>query len=112
MSTLGEERQSFTKDLARLYLFMISMGYRPMKGKDGMKHMKNSLHYEGLAEDIDLCDKDGNYLPKTEHHRQFGVYWKSLNPNNMWGGDWNGNGKVDPDDKDGNHYSRMWGGRK
>lgn len=83
---------------------MCSMGYHPAKGKDGMKHMEGSLHYEGLAEDVDLYDKDWNYISTTEGHAIFGAYWKSLNPNHAWGGDFK--------KKDGNHYSFAWNGKK
>jgi hypothetical protein len=101
MSELGDKRKSFTKYVSRLISFMISQGYQPMIGKDGLKHMKNSLHYEGLAVDIDLCDSKGNYI-SSAHPKMFGDYWKSLNPDCAWGGDFN----------DSNHYSIKFGGRK
>jgi len=31
---------------------MLANGYEPMLGKDGLKHKKNSLHYDGLSLDI------------------------------------------------------------
>lgn len=79
-----------------------------MMGKDGLKHMKGSLHYDGLAGDIDLT-KDGVYLDKTEDHRQFGLFWESLHPDCFWGG----NGlKEDGLKHDGNHYSVTYMGKK
>ena len=80
---------------------MIEDGYEPCLGKDGLKHMKNSLHFEGLAVDVDLF-KDGKYLITTEDHKVFGEFWKSLHSDCCWGGDFN----------DGNHYSVTFGGRK
>jgi len=104
MSELFDKRALFTVCVADLINFMIGKGYTPLLGKDGLKHMKNSLHYDGLAVDIDLI-KDGQYLPNTEDHKQFGEYWKSLDPDCCWGGDFKGN-------PDGNHYSIKYQGRK
>jgi hypothetical protein len=101
MSELFDKRSKFTVYLADLINFMLSKGYTPLHGKDGLKHMKNSLHYEGLAVDIDLF-KDGRYLVSTEDHRQFGEYWESLDSECAWGGRF----------KDGNHYSISFQGRK
>ena len=103
MSELGDKRKEFTRGLAQLLIEMISEGYEPMVGKDGLKHMKGSLHFEGLAIDIDLT-KDGNYLGKTEDHKHFGEFWKSLGSDFCWGGDFS--------KPDGNHYSVTYGGRK
>ncbi|MFA5340298.1 MAG: M15 family peptidase [Clostridia bacterium] len=101
MSELGDKRKKFTIYVADLINFMLSKGYQPMLGKDGLKHMKGSLHYEGLAVDIDLT-KDGVYLTNTDDHKQFGEYWESLDPLCAWGGRF----------KDGNHYSVTYMGKK
>jgi hypothetical protein len=85
--------------LPRLIDKMIEDGYEPMHGKDGLKHRPNSLHYDGLAVDIDLT-KDGVYLADTKDHEPFGVFWESL------GGSWGGRFS------DGNHYSLEYQGRK
>jgi hypothetical protein len=108
MSELGNKRQLFTRCTVALLTKMIADGYAPMIGKDGLKHMKNSLHYDGLAIDIDLT-KDGVYLSSSEDHKVFGVFWESLHPDCYWGG----NGpKKDGLKDDGNHYSVTMGGRK
>ena len=101
MSELGDRRRLFTRCLCYLLSEMLSKGYGPMLGKDGLKHMANSLHYEGLAVDIDLT-KNGVYLADTKDHEQFGVFWEGLDPLCVWGGRF----------KDGNHYSITFGGRK
>ena len=101
MSDLGDRRKLFTKCLAKLLNKMLDDGYEPMTGKDGQKHQILSLHFEGLAVDIDLT-KNGVYLDKTEDHLLFGVFWESLNPLCAWGGRF----------EDGNHYSIIYGGRK
>ena len=108
MSELGRLRRLHTRCVAKLLDKMFEQGYEPMLGRDGMSHRLGSLHYDGLATDIDLT-KDGKYLNKTEDHYQFGVFWESLDPLCFWGG----NGpKKDGLKHDGNHYSVTYGGRK
>ena len=108
MSELGDKRKLFTSLIPRLIDKMIADGYQPMIGKDGLKHMANSLHYDGLAMDIDLT-KDGAYLATTEDHKPFGDFWESLHPDTFWGG----NGiKEDGLKHDGNHYSLTYMGKK
>lgn len=101
MSILGDKRKLFTRLLPVLIDHMLAEGYDPMIGKDGLKHRKNSLHYDGLAVDIDLT-KNGKYLSGTEDHRRFGEVWERLHADCRWGGRWG----------DGNHYSITYGGRK
>jgi len=101
MSELGSKRRLFTKCVCKLLQVMLEAGYEPMLGKDGLKHMANSLHYDGLAVDIDLT-KGGVYLDKTSDHEVFGHYWEGLDTDCSWGGHF----------KDGNHYSVTMGGRK
>jgi hypothetical protein len=100
MSELGDKRKLFTSLLPRLIDKMIADGYEPMIGKDGLPHMKNSLHFEGLAVDIDLT-KDGVYLQATADHQTFGEFWEGLHASCRWGGRF----------KDGNHYSVTFSGR-
>jgi len=102
MSELGDKRKKLTKYLAMLIIYMLEKNYQPMIGKDGLKHMPKSLHYDGLAADIDLCDKNGTYLTGSEAHEQFGEYWESLDKDCAWGGRF----------QDANHYSVKFGGRK
>ena len=102
MSELGDLRKLFTRCVAQLLVEMLERNYQPMIGKDGLKHMKNSLHYEGLAIDIDLCDKNGKYLANSEDHERFGEFWESLDPRCCWGGRF----------RERNHYSVTYQGRK
>lgn len=109
MMTRKEKRFLFTRLIIIIINAMIKDGMNPMIGRDGLKHMKNSLHYDGLAMDIDLCDKDGNYLQDTEAHRKYGELWESLHELTYWGGD---GIKKDSLKWDGNHYSITDAGRK
>ena len=101
--TLREKRVEFTRCLAKLILFAVDMGLEVAIGQDGLKHMAGSLHYVGLAEDLNLY-RAGTYLTATEDHRPLGAYWKELHPLARWGGDFK-------DGKDGNHYSFLHEGR-
>ena len=102
MSDLFEKRALFTRLLPRLIDKMIADGYTPLHGKDGLKHMANSLHYEGLAVDIDLF-KGNVYLNSTADHLDFGKFWELLDVACRWGGHF-----TPPD---GNHYSITFQGR-
>lgn len=107
MSELGDLRKLFTKCIVKILSRMIEDGYEPMIGKGGEPHMKNSLHYDGLAMDI-ILTKDGVVLDKTEDHEVFGLLWESLDVKCYWGGP----GKEDGLKHDGNHYSVTYCGRK
>jgi hypothetical protein len=100
MSILRDKRALFTRLLSLLINKMIEDGRTPLIGKDGLKHMKGSLHYEGLAVDIDLF-LDGEYLENTADHRVFGEFWEGLHMDCRWGG------RFD----DGNHYSVTYLGK-
>jgi len=107
--SLKEKRMLFTQCVVLLIKRMTESGFKPCLGKDGLKHMKNSLHYDGLAVDIDLYDGDGVYLSTTDAHRDFGMYWEGLHELCFWGG----NGlKQDGLYHDGNHYAVTDSGRK
>lgn len=68
--------------------------------------VKNSAHINGLAVDVLLYTRAGEYLTKTEDYKQLGTFWKSLHANCRWGGDF-----TDPR-PDGNHFSFEYEGVK
>jgi len=103
MSELFNKRALFTSLVPKLIERIIATGEVPLLGRDGLKHKPNSLHFDGLAVDIDLF-RNGIYLTKTSDHTEYGEYWKSLHPDCRWGGDFQ--------NKDGNHYSITYQGRQ
>ena len=59
----------------------------------------DSLHCNRLAIDINLFDKNGQYLTDTKDYEFMGIFWESLNKSNRWGGNFKR--------KDGNHFEMM-----
>jgi len=105
---LSQQQQEFAKDIAKLIQFIFSSGYSCTLGeafrtdeqaeiyaKKG-SGIKNSLHCQRLAIDLNLFSPNGEFLGATEDHRKFGDYWEGLDTCNKWGGRFN----------DGNHYQR------
>lgn len=105
---LSDIQKEFCLDVARLIEFIFETGcactfgeaYRTKEqaeiyAKQGIG-IKNSLHCERLAIDLNLFSPEGEYLTKTDDYQIFGNYWESLNDNNKWGGRFN----------DGNHFER------
>ncbi len=102
MPELKNHRLKFTQGIAKLIFFIYDQGHSCLIGPDGLPHMKNSLHYDGLACDLTIY-KDGKYLDKTEDYKFAGDYWKSLDPDFRWGGDFK--------QPDGNHFSCTYQGK-
>jgi len=102
---------AFAARVAELIRFAYSRGYAvtfaearvPKEcigcAKVGTNRRATSLHFDGLAIDLNLF-KDGKFLQNTEDHRELGEYWESIG--GCWGGRFN----------DGNHYSLEYAGRK
>lgn len=65
--------------------------------------ISNSLHLLGLAIDLLLYDKNGNYLTDKASYQPLGDYWKTLDPLNRWGGDFTTH--IDSD-----HFSMTYNG--
>jgi hypothetical protein len=107
MLTRKEKQFLFAELMPHLILYMIQRGYKPVIGfcfrcKDCPVGEERSLHKICLAIDVELHDKDGNYLTDTESHKEFGEFWERLHPLCRWGG------RFD----DGNHYSIYHRGMK
>ena len=111
--TLGEKQRKFTNLIADLVIWAYANGYELTYG-DAYRSTEqakanailgsgiaNSLHTQRLAVDFNLFI-NGEYKSDTESHEPLGRYWKSLDPDCRWGGDF-----TKPD---GNHYSLTHGG--
>ena len=98
MSTLQNHQEIFTKNIASLINYTYEQGYTLTLGeayrtaeqaeiyaKEG-KGIVHSLHIQRLAVDFNLF-KDGVYMMSKESYEPLGAYWKTLHPNNRWGGD-------------------------
>ena len=98
---LRRKQSRFARMLAKLILWINDQGYEVTLGSGYCKsgHMKKSLHYIRLAQDLNLF-KDGVFLTETKDHQFAGEKWESM------GGTWGGRFK------DGNHYSLEHEGRK
>lgn len=115
MSELLEKRLRFTRHLITLIAHFnqqpgidIAIGRDFDEANEKLRHMRGSLHYLGLANDLALYI-DGVYQTTTEAYAPLGKYWKSLHPDLRWGGDFrDARGKPKPD---GNHFSITFGGR-
>jgi hypothetical protein len=110
MGKLSDAQAQFTWMIGQLIHFAFINGYR-VRGlcwrcvKEG-HHMKDSLHYDGLAVDfaLDIRMPNGKwrYCDLTEDYRELGEFWETI------GGAWGG--RFTP--PDGNHFSYAYGGRK
>lgn len=111
--TLREKQSLFVRLVAKLIIRAEELGYELSFGETyrtpeqailnakAGKGIKNSLHTERLAVDLNLF-KDGRFLGSTEDHRKLGEWWETLHPDCRWGGRF----------QDGNHYSLSPDGKR
>jgi hypothetical protein len=102
MSALLDKQMQFVSMLGKLICHAQTMGYQLTFPDPRLPHMKNSLHYIGLAQDLNLFI-NGKFMASTEAHQPLGEFWESI------GGSWGGRFKPKTD---GNHYSLEYQGRK
>jgi len=88
----------FAKNLALLIQFILGQGLYVTMGEtfrsveqakiyaNEHKGIIHSLHCKRLAVDLNIHDKDGNYLTDRKYYEEAGKYWESLDSNNRWGG--------------------------
>lgn len=105
MSELGDLQRQFMRTMSIFLPWLesqpgVELTSGDWKAHDG--HMVNSVHYVGLAADLNLFI-NGEYITDTERWRSFGEYWKTLHPLARWGGDF--------PKPDGNHVSFAYQGR-
>ena len=106
--TLGDKQRRFTELVGRLIAFAYKEGFELTFGEayrtpeqaalNAAKGsgISNSLHTKRLAVDLQLFI-DGVYQTDSEAYKPLGDYWKTLDPEAAWGGDF-----TKPD---GNHFS-------
>uniref|UniRef100_A0A3B0MKN2 Peptidase M15C domain-containing protein n=1 Tax=Arsenophonus endosymbiont of Trialeurodes vaporariorum TaxID=235567 RepID=A0A3B0MKN2_9GAMM len=104
--SLVDKQNQFTGMVAKLIQFAQSQGYKltfgeayrtPAQANINAKNgtgILNSLHTQRLAVDLNLFDKNNNYLTDSNDYQPLGEYWESI------GGSWGGRFKTRPD---GNH---------
>jgi hypothetical protein len=97
--TLRQKQSKFAVMISLLIQYATALGYEVTFCPEHEKHIKDSLHYQALAKDINLF-RNGVYLKETRDHLPLGVFWESIG--GTWGGRFN----------DGNHYSLAHGGKK
>jgi len=81
--TLGAKRRQFTHMLALLILHAEQLGYGV--AADYLKRcvdcpigLKNSVHMVGLGIDLNLYNKQNQYLTSGVHHEKLHDYWDSI----------------------------------
>lgn len=105
--TLKEKQILFAKLIAEFISWIFGEGYSVTLGDGNVStktgHMKNSLHYIRLAQDLNLF-VDGKYISKGDHpvYKKLGEKWESMHELCTWGGRF----------QDANHFSITHGGRK
>ena len=95
---LWRKQADFSHDVAVLIDYIFSNGYfctfgeayrtpeqAEIYAKQG-KGIKNSLHCNRLAIDLNLYSPQGVYLTDTKDYEKYGSLWESLRSNNRWGG--------------------------
>jgi len=96
---LSDEQAIFAQNVIKLIEYIFSKGYKCTFGeayrppemaaiyKQEGKGIANSLHTQRLAIDLNIFAPDGTLLHDAQSYAPFGAYWKTLNPNNCYGGD-------------------------
>lgn len=113
MKKLSEQQFEFSRNIAKLIEYIYSQGNKCTLGeafrtpeqaeiyaKKGIG-IKNSLHCQRLAIDLNLFDPQGKYCPDSPSYEPFGKYWESLHPLNRWGGNFK------HPNVDGNHFEQQ-----
>ena len=115
---LGDKQKLFSRLLADLIYGIYAMGYSCSMG-DGFRDSRvhgdygqkegysatYSLHKLRLAQDINLMDRDGNWIQDSDHpaYKEVGAFWKSRHELCEWGGE--------PGRNDANHFSLSHDGK-
>lgn len=97
--TLQHKQAIFALNVGKLIIFIYKQGYAVTFGEalrteeqaniyaQQGKGIVDSLHRKKLAVDLNLFDSSGKYCNDVASFKQFGEYWKTLDPANRFGGD-------------------------
>lgn len=111
--TLSEHQRKFAQLVGKLIDWAYANGYELTFGEawrsdeeakiqaDKGAGIVNSLHRLRCAVDLNVF-KDGAFQTDIEAYRPLGEYWKTLDPDCAWGGDFS---RPDSD-----HFSLAWQG--
>jgi len=80
----------------------IALGRDYDEANEPTRHMRGSLHYVGLANDLALY-VGGEYQTTTEAYAGLGERWEQMDPDCRWGGRFK--------KADGNHFSITFQGK-
>jgi hypothetical protein len=99
--TLREKQSKFAVMVAQLIVWCQDQGYELTLGEayrtkeqqeiyvqQGKSQTMRSKHLTRLAIDLNLFSAQGKYQTSASAYAPLGAYWKSLDPENVWGGDW------------------------
>ena len=102
--TLSQKQRKCSQLIGQLIGWAYENGYEIVLGhawrtkeeqlayyNSGASKVKVGKHPKCLAIDINLF-KDGKYLTETPDYKPLGDYWKSLDSECVWGGDWGWDG--------------------
>lgn len=105
---LSDQQFEFAKDSILLELWMIRQGYKFTYGETWRSDDTQRIYFEKGLSNIKGRGPHGYRLAKDyniwigslltydkDMLKPIGEYWKSLNPENRWGGDFLVNGKPD-----------------
>lgn len=99
MSALLKLQQEFSQAAARLIAYAAVLGYNvtlgeafrtPEQAEWDLDHgtgIKDSVHCQRLAIDLQLFKADDTYIEDSEGYDELGKWWKSLGEHYCWGGD-------------------------
>jgi hypothetical protein len=94
---LSQIQQFFSRDIVRLLMFIeknecsytFGEAYRTKEQAEiyaaNGKGIKNSLHCQRLAMDINIFNQKGDILTTVSEYEPYATYWESLNPKNRAG---------------------------
>lgn len=104
MSLLTQQQQKFSRMVGQLFLYAKIIDYGITLGEvwrseeeqarlfeAGFSKIKTfGQHQKRLAIDLNIFINDV-FSEDIKHYNVLADYWKGLDPENVWGGDWRGN---------------------